>query len=232
MPDTSARFASVEPPLNDSKLMTALQKDFKDWLFRNSAVKARANTALKVFAGPDVSQADFMKACADAARDARDSEISRKTAPIDRKLKTLEDRLAREERELREDEAKLQARRMEAGANLLELGAGLAGLGRKKSVSTQFTKQRMKQQAKLNVQESIESIAKYKKEIADLQREREDLVREISDRWGHVVNDIEEVNITPKKTDIYVNLFGLAWKPFYIIEAGGESFELPAFGAE
>ena len=53
---------------NDVKLMTALQKDFTDWVFRNSSVKARANQTLKVFAGPDVSPADFMKACADAAR--------------------------------------------------------------------------------------------------------------------------------------------------------------------
>ncbi|MDP1603446.1 MAG: hypothetical protein Q8M03_09305, partial [Legionella sp.] len=180
----------------------------------------------------DVSQADFMKACADAARAARDAEISKKTAVINRKLKTLEDKLVREERELREDEAKLQARKMEAGANLLELGAGLAGFGRKKSVSTQFTKQRMKDQAKLDVQESIESIALYKKEIAQLQREREEVVTEVSDRWGHVVNDIDEVSITPKKTDIYVNLFGVAWKPFYVVEAAGASFELPAFGTE
>lgn len=232
MPDASARFDSIDSPLNDSKLMTALQKDFTDWIFRNSSVAARANKALKVFAGPDVSQADFMKACADAARDARDAEMSKKTSAIDRKLKTLEDKLVREERELREDEAKLQARKLEAGANLLELGAGLAGFGRKKSVSTQFTKQRMKDQAKQDVQESIESIAQYKKEIALLQREREEVVTEVSDRWGHVVNDIDEVSISPKKTDVYVNLFGVAWRPFYVVEAAGESFELPAFGAE
>ncbi|WKZ34770.1 MAG: DUF87 domain-containing protein [Anaerolineales bacterium] len=232
MPDASARFDSIDSPLNDSKLMTALQKDFTDWIFRNSSVAARANKALKVFAGPDVSQADFMKACADAARDARDAEMSKKTSAIDRKLKTLEDKLVREERELREDEAKLQARKLEAGANLLELGAGLAGFGRKKSVSTQFTKQRMKDQAKQDVQESIESIAQYKKEIALLQRERKEVVTEVSDRWGHVVNDIDEVSISPKKTDVYVNLFGVAWRPFYVVEAAGESFELPAFGAE
>jgi hypothetical protein len=78
----------MESPLNDAKLMKALKKDFNDWVFRNSAVKARANTALKVFAGPDVSPSDFMRACADAARDARDAEIAKKTAAIDRKLKT------------------------------------------------------------------------------------------------------------------------------------------------
>ncbi len=73
--------------------MTALQKDFTDWIFRNSAVTARANLALKVFGGPDVSQADFMKACADTARDARDAEISKKTSVIAKKIKSLEDKL-------------------------------------------------------------------------------------------------------------------------------------------
>jgi hypothetical protein len=233
MPAASARFSSIDSPLNDSKLMTALQKDFTDWLYRNSSVTARANTALKVFAGPDVSQADFMKACADAARDARDAEISKKTTAIERKLKTLEDKLVREERELREDEAKLQGRKMEEMGTHAENVLGLfTGSRSTRKLSSSLSKRRMTETAKADVQESIESIALYKKEIAELQRERDDTVREISDRWGHVVNDIDEVTITPKKTDIYVNLFGVAWKPFYVVQAGGEMFELPAFGAE
>ena len=53
-PVPSARFSSIDSPLNDVKLMTAMQKDFTDWAYRTSAVKARVNQALKVFAGPDV----------------------------------------------------------------------------------------------------------------------------------------------------------------------------------
>ncbi|NJN79076.1 MAG: ATP-binding protein, partial [Anaerolineales bacterium] len=79
MPTDSARFAAMESPLNDSKLMTALQKDFTDWIFRNSSVTARANKALKVFAGPDITGAEFMKQCAETAREACDAEISKKT---------------------------------------------------------------------------------------------------------------------------------------------------------
>lgn len=232
MPTPSARYSAIDSPLNDSKLMTALQKDFTDWVFRNSAITVRANQALKVYSAPDVSQAEFMKACADTARDARDAEISRKTSFIDKKIKTMEDKLVREERELREDEADLQARKLEAGANLLELGAGLVGFGRKKNVSTQFTKHRMTENAKADVQESVESIAQYKKGIAELQREREEVVAEINDRWGRVVNEVSEVSVAPKKTDIYVNLFGVAWKPFYIVQSGAEIIELAAFGVE
>lgn len=232
MPAASARFAGMEAPLNDSKLMKALEKDFNDWIFRNSSVKARANTALKVFAGPDVSPAEFMKACSDAARDARDAEIAKKTAVMDRKLKSLEDKLIREERELRQDQEELRNRNIETGLSGAETLAGMLGIGRKKSLSTSVSKFRMAQNAKEEVRESEEAIERFKKEISQLIREREDIVREISDRWGHVVNNVDEVVINPKKTDIYVNLFGVAWKPFYVVEAGGETFELPAFGAE
>ena len=118
MPAASARFGTIDAPLNDSKLMTALQKDFTDWIFRNTEVTARANAALKVYGGPDVSQAEFMKACSDAARDGRDAEIEKKTSAIEKKIKALEDKLGREERELRQDQADLQNRNMETGANV------------------------------------------------------------------------------------------------------------------
>jgi hypothetical protein len=212
--------------------MTALQKDFTDWIFRNSEVTARANMKLKVFGGPDISQADFMRACADTARDARDAEISKKTTAIEKKIRSLEEKLGREERELREDEAELQNRNIESGANLLELGAGVLGFGRKKNVTTQFTKHRLAQSAKADVEESQEAIAQYQKDLSALMRERDEMTVEINDRWGSIVNEINEIAIKPKKTDIYVNIFGVAWKPYYIVQAGGETLELAAFGAE
>ncbi len=232
MPAASARFGTIDSPLNDSKLMTALQKDFTDWIFRNSGVTARANLALKVFGGPDVSQAEFMTACSEQARAARDAEISKKTSVIEKKIKTLQDKLGREERELREDQSDLQNRNIESGANLLELGASLFGVGRKKSVTTQFTKHRLAQNAKAEVEESVEAIDQYKKDLNASLRERDELTAEINDRWGSVVNEISEVSIKPKKTDIYVNLFGVAWKPFYIVQSGSETIELSAFGVE
>jgi len=231
-PVTSARFGTIDSPLNDSKLMTALQKDFTDWIFRNSEVTARANTALKVYGGPDVSQAEFMKVCSEAARDARDAELSKKTSVIEKKIRTLEEKRGKEQRELRQDQENLQNRNLEQGANLFELGAGLAGFGRKKSVTTQFTKQRLAQNAKANVQESVDVIAQYNNDLIALQKERDDMTAEINNRWGNVVNDISEVSIRPKKTDIYVNLFGVAWKPYYIVQSGSETVELSASGAE
>jgi len=213
-------------------MMTSLQKDFTDWVFRNSSVSARANKALKLFAGPDVTQAEFMKTCAEAARDARDTEIDKKTSAIDKKIKSLEDKLSREERELRQDQEDLRNRNIEAGINGVEVVAGLFGLGRKKSLSTPVSKLRMAKNAKEDVRESEDAIAQYTKDITALEREREDLIKDVSDHWGDVVNDIDEVTVNPKKSDIYVNIFGVAWKPYYVVQVGSESLELPAFGPE
>jgi hypothetical protein len=232
MPASGARFSGMESPLNDSKMMTALQKDFTDWAFRNSEVTARANVKLKVFGGPDVSQAEFMKACSDAARDGRDAELEKKTVAIDKKIKSIEDKLYREERELQQDQEDLRNRNIETGLSGAEAVAGLFGLGRKKSLTTSVSKYRMAQNAKEDVRESEDAIAQFKKDIADLQRQRQEIEAQVNDSWGSVVNEISEVSIKPKKTDIYVNIFGVAWKPYYIVQAGDETIELPAFGAE
>ncbi len=231
-PAPGARFDVLDASLGDAKLVAALQKDFTDWVYRSTTVKARANDALKVYGGPDVSQADFMKACSEAASQARDVEIEKQAGKVDRQIASLQDKLTREERELQQDESDLQNRKIEAGANLLELGAGLIGFGRKKSVTTQFTKQRLSQNAKADVEESLQAIAEYKKQLTELERERDRITEEVNARWGDVVNQITEITLNPKKTDIYVNLFGVAWSPYYLVEVGGQKMELPAFGAE
>jgi hypothetical protein len=232
-PAPSTRFSSIDAPLNDVKLMTALQKDFTDWVFRNSSVKARANQALKVFAGPDVSQAEFMKACAEAAREGRDAEIAKRAGTLDRQLKTLEDKLAREERELREDEAELSNRKVEEAGTHLENLTGLFGGRRKASrLSSSLTKRRMTEQAKSEVEESLDAIDQYKAQLKELEKRREEVIAEVNDRWGRLVNENTEVTITPKKTDVFVKLFGVAWMPHYIIKSDAGTFELPAFGSE
>jgi Helicase HerA, central domain len=229
-PTPGARFGGVVEPLSDSRRMTAMQKDFVDWIYRSSTVKARANQTLKVFAGPDVTQADFIKACAEAAREARDAELEKSTGLMDRKIKTLEEKIAREERELQQDQTELSQRKNEEFGNLAELGASLVGIGRKKSLTTQLTKRRLTEQAKGNVEDSLQSLEQYKKDLAELQQQRSQTAQEITDRWGQAVNEVSEVNVTPKKTDIYVNLFGVAWVPHYVVQAGDQTTELPAFG--
>ncbi len=229
-PDPQARFVTLEPPFSDVKLLTAIQKDFADWAYRTSKVTIRANTALGVFATPEVSQAEFMKACADAAREARDAAIAKSTAALDKQIKVLKDKITREERELKMDESELSQRKGEELAthaeNVLSVFTGSRST---RKLSSSLTKRRMTEQAKDDVQESIDALEQYDKELADLGTARQQALDAASGSWGDAVNNITEIPVLPKKTDIYVNLFGIAWIPYYQVDAAGQTVELPAF---
>ena len=227
-PAPGAAFASLNAPLNNASLLRSMEKDFLDWVYRNAEVEVRANETLKVYAGPQVSQAKFRKRCSEAARDNMEKEIEKVTHTYDRKIKTIKERLAREERELREDESELSQRKME------ELGTHAENVislftGRRKRVSTSLSKHRMTEKAKADVEESIEAIEDFKKQIEALEKEKAEAVEEIKNKWREIADDENTIPVQPYKKDIYLDLFGVAWFPYYVVEIEGRTREIPGF---
>ena len=229
-PDPQARFASLDAPLSEAKLIAVLQRDFADWVYRTSKITVRSNQALGLYATPDVSQAEFMKACADAAREARAAEMAKATTAIDRQIKTLKDKIAREGRELKMDEDEVSQRKGEELATHAENVLGLFG-GRRSSrrLSSSLSKHRMTEQAKDEVQESVDALKQYDQELAQLEAARQQALDSAGSQWGEVVNNITEIPVLPKKTDIYVNVFGVAWLPYYQVKSGDQTVEIPAY---
>ncbi|MEJ5225193.1 MAG: hypothetical protein WHV44_12120, partial [Anaerolineales bacterium] len=160
----------------------------------------------------------------------RDAESAKLTAQFERKRAQIADRLERERRELRQDEAELAQRKWEEGATHIENITGLFGANRStRRLSTSLLKRRQTEQAKAEVDESIEAIRQYEAQLRDLETQHAQTLQAINDRWADLVNDITEIPVTPKKTDIAITHFGIAWSPYYLIETHGERFELPAF---
>jgi len=234
-PASQALFAALEASLADARLLTALQRDFADWIYRTVRVNVRANETLGVYATPEVSQAEFLKACSEAARQARDAEVARTMATLDRQIKTLQDKIAREERELRMDEIELSERKQEELATHAENVLGALGvLGRRSArrLSTSLTKHRLTEQAKAEVDESIEALRLYREQLARLEEERQRLTEEINARWGEAVHQVTQIAIAPKKNAIFITLFGIAWVPYYLVQSDEKvALELPAFAA-
>lgn len=229
-PDPRARFAAPQAPLTDARLMSTLQKDFLDWAYRTGRVSVRANEALKLYAGPDTSAAEFRQLAAEHARRGRDEEAAKLAATFDRKIESLQAKLAREERELAEDQEELSQRKMEEWGTHAENLFGLFG-GRKsgRRISTSLGKRRMTARAKAEVEESLDVIKEYRKQIAALESEKAQALEEVSQRWGEIANQITEISVTPYKKDVLIDLFGVAWMPVYLARLGDEQIELPAY---
>jgi hypothetical protein len=220
-----ARFAALDAPFSDAKALAALQKDFADWAYRSGQTTVRANEALKLYAGPDVSQAEFRQRCAEAARAGRDAEVEKVSAAYDKRLAVIQEKLRREERELVEDQVRHSQRKLEEMGTHAENIFGLFG-GRKSSrrLTSSLSKRRLTEQAKAEVDESLDAIEDYKKQIAALEQEKANAIEEVRQRWGDLANDISEITVAALKKDVLVELFGVAWAPFWVV--GAE--ELPA----
>ena len=231
-PDPQARFAPLETPLNDFRLMNALEKDFVDWAYRSTQVTVRANEILKLYAGPETAVGDFHAQCSKATQQACDAEIRKASATYDTKLRALNDKLEREQRELKQDQADLSSRKMEELGTGLETVAGFLGFGRKHSISSSLSKRRMAKQAKGDVDESVDAIKDYQEQIAAIEKEKVDALQAVNDKWAEVASQITEIPIAAQKKDILLDFFGVAWMPYHLVKIGEQIEELPGFAAK
>ncbi|MCK5317406.1 MAG: hypothetical protein KAJ55_05800, partial [Anaerolineales bacterium] len=97
-------------------------------------------------------------------------------------------------------------------------------------ISTSLTKRRMTSKAKADVEESQDVIEDFMQELDDLRAELTQEIDEIHERWEQVASEVEEIVITPFKKNIRVNLFGVAWAPYWRVKVGEKDLELPGYG--
>jgi hypothetical protein len=216
-PVLDARFQVLEAPLDDAKVLATLKKDFEDWLYRSQEVKVKANETLKIYGGPNVSDQEFAKQCAAAAKEASDAESKKVADQFQRKIDAVATKLKREERELVEDEAEYSRRKQEEAVTHAETLFSLFNK-RRRSVSSSMTKRRMTAKAKADVEESRDAIEAFKKEVAALEKEAEAALTDIQAKWEAVAQETSGIPVTPTKTGINVTLFGVAWLPHHIVQ--------------
>ncbi len=170
--------------------------------------------------------------CAEAAEEKEDIEIDKLDARYQRKIDSAQKKLTREERELREDEAALSRRKGEEYSSYAETALGFFGLGRKRSVSSAMSKRSRTARAAEDVEESIEEIAELKGDLADLREELQAELEEIEEKWAEIAADVTEIPVSPYKKDIDVDLFGVAWMPYYLVQVDDNFEEFSAYVPE
>jgi hypothetical protein len=228
-PLVKARFSTLEDPFSDRSKLRVIEADFLDWIYYEQKALVSVNEGLKVYAGPQVPKSDFRKMCRGAAEDKQEGEIQKLKKSYEKKIDTIEQRLRREERELKEDEKELSQRKMEEFGTHAETVLSLFS-GRRKKITTSLTKRRMTSKAKADVEESKDVIEDYLEEIQDLEKELTETIGGIVEKWDEVAEDVTEIPVAPYKKDILVELFGIAWFPYHLIESNGRTLELPAYG--
>lgn len=227
-PAPDSRFDRLPATLASARHLSAMQKDFLDWAYRNSVVYVRACEPLKVYAGPQVAEETFRRSVDAAARTAMQAEIDKVAAAFDARLEALARKIERQQLSVDRREDALGQRRSEQTAADLEFISGLLG-GRKRPVSNSVSKRRMTQQAKGQLDEARKLLKDMREEWKQLADEREAELARVQLEWQERAAQVTSIPVTPAKKDIFIELFGVAWMPYYLIDSPDGTLELAAF---
>lgn len=227
-PLPKTQYHPVPAWLADGKKTVEIEKDFLEWLYRSGTLKLKANTRLKVYASPDMTAAEFHQKCRDAVDDSIKAEIEKAAKTYDSKIAAMQRKIESQELDVKSKENSVNQRRLET---LATGGAAVLGMltGRKRSISSTITKTRMASEAKDRLAAEQQTLKQYQDQLLDLQKAREEVVKEVNDKYAAAVDDITEISIRPNKSDIFTDIFAVVWLPYFIVDQAGKKVELPAF---
>ncbi len=217
-PVPGAIYATLPSGMTDSPPYTRMRDDLVDFVFRQHSLPLFVNERLKLTSEIGESREAFVQRCRrEAETQARDAEALERNR-LTKEIERLQERLRKEELELEQDRATLSGRRGEeliSGAETLI--SVLTGRRRSSALSSAARRRTTTSRARANVRESEETIAKLQTDIAQLERQRDEALNEVRKSWENVPDQVSEQPLRPRKTDIRVSAYGLAWRPFWVI---------------
>lgn len=227
-PLPKTQFHPVPSWLTDPRKVEDIKKDFLDWIYRSGGLKIKANTKLKIYGTPDMTAADFHRKAQEAVEEAINAEVEKAVSTYDTKIAAMERKIESQELDVKAAESSVNQRRLET---LATGGSAVFGMltGKKRSISGTLSKNRIASAAKdrLAAEETI--LKQYQDQLEQLKLAKENVVKEIKEKWEGIADEITEVTIKPTKSDIFFDIFTVVWLPYYIVDDNGKKVELPAF---
>ena len=210
----NARFAGLPNGFANPQKLAAAQRSFVQYLYRESKLVLRRNKVLKIVESPAETEGAFRQRCSEAARAGLEAEQQKIKAKYGKQLDRLADALQKQQNNLTAEQKDLEGRKHEElWTNIESIGAFL-GFGRAyRPLSTASRRRRQTEVTASTIQESRDTIESLKQKLGTMQQ---DLDRELADsraKWVAAQDALEEVKLVPRKSDIHVDAFGIAWRP-------------------
>jgi hypothetical protein len=217
-PQEGALYAPLPAGMSESGIYTRLRQELVGYIYRERAVTTWVHTQLKLRAAAGESEREFSIRCQEEARRRRDEELERLEQRYSRESAWLRDHLTREERELGQDEVEYRGRRRDealaAGESMVTL---LLGRRSSRRITQASVRRRLTSEARADVQESEDAIAYLQQRLQAMQEDHDARVEAIRSRWADIAMGIQESRMRPRKSDILIDAFGLAWVPQWVI---------------
>jgi hypothetical protein len=195
-PEAGARWAGAPDTLDTGRKLRALEKAFADYLASTLKLALFQNADLQLVSEPGESKAAIQERCRAAARQAAEAALAVEKAKFGPKFAALDAPMP-------EDQPPPPA-------------AAAAG-----SWLDWFRKPEPPPPPRPRSRQEERQQEKLRKLTADWQARK----AELGEKWKHLGETLSELQVKPRKADVRVTHFGLAWVPFWVAGAAVAAYK-------
>ncbi len=213
-------FAEIPGDATDPKRYAAWKKSLTDHIYRSRRFFLHKSSELGETSEPRETEREFRIRLTEEARERRDELVEKLQRKYASKIDTMEERLRKAELRMEREAEQARNAKMQS---VISLGATVLGglLGRKvvsstsvgRAATTARSYGRVSQQAQ-DVDRAEQDVIAYEEKLNALNRELEEEIAELEDRYEIQNLELDEVVLKPRKTDIDIRHLALAWAPF------------------
>ena len=219
-PLTATSFADLPAAAQKAKAYTKWNKDMLRWVRQNKPLVVYRSTQFKISSGPQESRGDFMARLAQTAREERDLNVEKLRRKYSAKFNTLNNRMMRAEQRVMLEKEQSQSSKVQTaisfgtailGAFMGRKAVSVGSAGRFGTAMRSATRIRKESMDVNRAQETLEATRLQLEELD--QRLQEDIER-LEAQFDPADEDIREVLVKPKSSDMTLEFFGLVWMPY------------------
>jgi hypothetical protein len=226
VPEEGIEFSELPTALCSAANFRALEKQFKDYLYRHHTMTLYKSTLLGAFAPGAKTEGEARIHFDLLAREARDqaidelrSKFATKMAALDKKIQAAQERVAKEE-------AQYQQEKM---STLVSIGSTLLGafMGRKMASSTNIGKISTAARASSRTMQQKGDIDRANMTLEDVATEQKDLNKQFEEELDELAQkyavdrlELETTVIPPRKGDLKSEPPTLIWTPWSVDAQG------------
>ena len=195
-------------------------KEFLRWVGRSHPLVLYHSKRLKITSRMNESEGEFRARIAQMIREKRDLEVERLRRRYAGRFTTIRDRLFRAEQAIDREQEQAKAKKMETA---ISFGSAILGglLGRKAVSATSATRMgtAMKSASRLGKERMDVARAHERKgviaqQLQELEARVQDEIAHIEASYDPALEELDEIMITPRSTDVTLRMFGLLWVPY------------------
>ena len=224
--DKDAEYSPLPEELEVSKNFTMWEKQLKSYLYREQEIVILKCSDLKEYSKFGEDESDFRSRLSHAVNEKRDLAVEKLRKKYASKLNTLQNRIERAEQKV---EVETQQYKQSRLSSVLSIGSSIFGalLGNKTLSKTNVSKASTSvksigrtAQQRGDIGRAKESLESLKEDYEAMEEEFDAAVNEIAEKLNVESLTFEALTLAPKKTDISIKEFGVAWLPWKVDSTG------------